>query len=111
MVKVNLEPYKEVENKQSQIVRRMRVENEDDERKGHNWRHIVKIDPKFILKREKFIGMMTGLESISDVHLGCKSVTKHRIELPSDEIRHVHRASYRARRGAREFEKRRSIGC
>lgn len=68
-----------------QIVLHMRVEHEHVEQKARDWRHDVKIDPKLDVYRDNFTGMMTELESMQYVHVVRTSVTKHSVELATDE--------------------------
>lgn len=56
--------YKEEEDKQTKLERHINVEHQDDERNAHSWKQEGKIDPKFNAHCNKFIGMMTELESM-----------------------------------------------
>lgn len=49
--------------------------------------------------------MMVQFESMPDGHLGCISGAKHGIELKTESVRPLHRASYRAGPFARVSDK------
>lgn len=57
---VNESHYKDLENLRRQIECRIKVKNEDGQRKEHGYRKEVKIDAKFDTNCVKFIDLMTG---------------------------------------------------
>lgn len=80
-VKASAVLYREIKYRQTQIVRHMKVEHEYAELKPHNWREEIRIDPKFVAHREKFIERMTEFKSLHDGHLRAHSVANYCIEL------------------------------
>lgn len=56
----------------------MIVEHEETERKEHEWREEIKIDPEFNAYRDKLISMVGNVESTWHGHVCRMSLAKHR---------------------------------
>lgn len=72
---------KEVENLQTQLKRQISKQNEDSERKGQDWKQDIKIILNFDAHHNKFIWIMTKIESMLDAHLVLIRFAKHCIHL------------------------------
>lgn len=103
-VEINNVHYKKLEDWQTEIEGKMKVDHEYAEWKAHEWTQAISTDIKFDVYRDKSIGKMDEFESMCICHLGCLIVAKHGIELKSDVIQAVHCATYIAKPRTREFE-------
>lgn len=97
--------YKLVVGKETQMLQRTLVQNNDNKRSVQDWRNEFKISKLCSAYCNAFMDMLAKFQSTSDNHLARTSEAKHCMEFLNDNTQPVHLAPYRAGPKIREFEK------